>query len=862
MPFEVPDQAGIFVWRIDNFDVVPEEFTASDRLCLYEGDCYIILYVSANFRERHIFYWLGAESTQDEKGTAALKTVELDDELGGDPIQHRECQFHESPLFTNLFVNGIEYLPGEASVSAFTKVERDVYEPRLLHLKGRRRIKVRQVPLACSSLNVGDVFVLDLGLTLYQWNGRESSRLERAKGLDITMKIKDEERSGRPIIHIIEDGQEDSIEEEVLETFWGSLEGTKDDVLTAEEGGDDDEVEKLASTETKLYHVCDESGTLECNLVDTSNGLVRELLDEDDCFILDLGSELYVWVGRGSTKQEKQGSMQFAEDFLVQHNRSPATPITRVIQDGETPLFKDQFKNWVRNDVTNIDFSKNRLKELTGQGKSVELKDIDIDEVISAEASRHESQIHQMDEGSKKLKIWRIENLRRVEIPEEIYGSFYSGDSYIVMLSYTRKNRPYCYLYYYQGRNSTRDETTASAFLTVALGDELSDIEPTQVRVVQNKEPVDFINIFDGKMIVKLGDWDTPDEERESICLYHVRGTTSFDTRAVQVPTDAANLNSGDGFVVHDTINSKVYVWLGSGCNEAEEEVALKIGKVFDQEMIVVKEGEEDEEFWSCLGGKKEYASGRELELQGDVPSRLFQCSDALGSWRVEEINNFCQDDLVSDDVMILDTFHTVFVWVGKGSTDNEKEKSVESAEKYIKSVNDGRSEDTPIVKVFEGSEPPIFTSHFIGWQEKTIAEFVDPYEERLAKLRERKQSAPGFAQVAKEKKESFVDPLANKTPKKQTDKEAEFLSQTKVKLVTEREGNTTPSVNLTSAKDTIPPKTLAKLTNLPDEFDRTCLESYLDDEAFAKEFGMSKGEFYALPKWKQVRKKKETGFF
>ena len=48
-----------------------------------------------------------------------------------------------------------------------------------------------------ASLNSGDVFILDQGLTIYQWNGKDASRSEKAKGLDISVAIKDEERGGR-----------------------------------------------------------------------------------------------------------------------------------------------------------------------------------------------------------------------------------------------------------------------------------------------------------------------------------------------------------------------------------------------------------------------------------------------------------------------------------------------------------------------------------------------------------------------------------------------------------------------------------------------------------------------------------------
>lgn len=47
---------------------------------------------------------------QDEYGTAAYKTVELDTYLGDKPIQHREVEGYESDLFKSYFPKGITWV--------------------------------------------------------------------------------------------------------------------------------------------------------------------------------------------------------------------------------------------------------------------------------------------------------------------------------------------------------------------------------------------------------------------------------------------------------------------------------------------------------------------------------------------------------------------------------------------------------------------------------------------------------------------------------------------------------------------------------------------------------------------------------
>ena len=149
------------------------------------GDSYICLHTvkAGDALARSIHFWLGKDTTKDESGAAALLSVALDDMFGAAATQHREVQGAESADFRQLFAKGLMYLDGGVE-SSFTKVERDKYATRLLHVKGRRFVCVTQVPAAVASLNSGDVFILDQGLAMFQWNGRGASRREKAKALD------------------------------------------------------------------------------------------------------------------------------------------------------------------------------------------------------------------------------------------------------------------------------------------------------------------------------------------------------------------------------------------------------------------------------------------------------------------------------------------------------------------------------------------------------------------------------------------------------------------------------------------------------------------------------------------------------
>jgi len=424
--------------------------------------------------------------------------------------------------------------------------------------------------------------------------------------------------------------------------------------------------------------------------------------------------------------------------------------------------------------------------------------------------------------------------------PKELYGQFYQGDSYIVLYRYKKPSskKEAAIIYFWQGRDSSTDEKGASALLTVDLDNQLQKegLEPVQVRVVQGREPNHFLTLFKGRMIVHQGGVpsafnnrkETTNVNESGIAFYHIHGTTALNTRAIQVKEVAASLNSGDCFAL--LTPSIAYVWCGKGANNEEKQVAMNVTKIItgNRKTSQVEEGAEVAAFWDALGGKTEYATSKILE-QGSYEARLFHCSTVLGSFKITEIPNFVQEDLINDDVMILDTFTEVFVWLGHDSTKEERDAAMQTALDYVKNAPDGRPADTPVYRVTSSNEPPNFTCHFYGWDDKKANDFDDPYLKSLQKLGGAKGG--GKAEAHPEKKGGglervtandigFLDPATKKFP------------------LAEIQAGSVANIN------------------------PACKEAYLSDDDFKKIFKVSRDEFEAQPKWKKEQQKKANKLF
>nr|AAU88242.1 ubiquitous gelsolin [Danio rerio] len=716
-------EPGLQVWRIEKFDLVavPENLYGG----FYTGDAYLVLktikQTSGNL-QYDLHFWLGDYCTQDESGSAAIFTVQMDDYLGGKPIQYREVQGHESKAFLGYFKKGLQYMQGGVASGFKHVVTNEVVMQRVLQVKGRRVVRATEVPVSWDSFNQGDCFILDLGNEIYQWCGSKSNRFEKLKATQLAKGIRDNERSGRARVYVCDEGVEREKMLEVLGEKPDLPEGASDDVKA------DASNRKMA----KLYKVSDASGDMAIALVAAENPFTQSALESSDCFILDHGSDgkIFVWKGKDANMEERKAAMKTADEFIKKMGYPKHTQVQISPRNGaKHPFLKQFFKNWRDVDQTEgmgVHIVSNSIAKI---------EKVPFRCLTSARFTSNGRPTWNDRQRQWRKQIWRIEGSDKVPVDPSTYGQFYGGDSYIILYSYRHGGRQGHIIYIWQGADSTQDEIGASAILGAQLDDELGG-GPVQVRVVQGKEPAHLISLFGGQPMVvhkggtsREGGQTAPAETR----LFQVRSNSAGCTRAVEIDAVSSNLNSNDAFVLVTPAAS--FIWVGQGASDIEKHGAQQLCGILGVSPSELSEGGEDGGFWDALGGKADYRTSSRLKDKMNAhPPRLFACSNKTGRFIIEEVpGEMTQEDLATDDVMILDTWDQVFVWIGNEAHDEEKMEAMTSAAQYIQTDPANRDPRTAIVKIKQGFEPPTFTGWFLGWDHDYWS--TDPLERAMAEL-------------------------------------------------------------------------------------------------------------------------------
>ena len=440
---------GVQVWRINSFK--PHAVDKSEVGYFFEGDAYITLVAKQNpgssTLNYDIFFWLGSKCSQDESGTAALKTVELDDLLGGAPIQHRETQSNESAAFMSVFP-AFQVLAGEASKSGFRKVDGSPPAPRLLQVKGKVTPRMTEVPMAASSLNAGDCFILDANQKIYVWNGKDANKNEKAKSKELAEIIRGDSlhsKLGAAIFGPLNQGSETA-------EFWAAIGGQ------GAVGAAVPDAEDPAPEPKKLWFLANEGADFQ---EIASVQLPRAALDPDNIYVASDGqSKWFVWKGPGASKDEKRNCMRTINSAL----QSRGLPIqTEIVNCGqESAAFKNCFNNWAKS------APHPKLAVAVPQEESAS-------DAAKAMKQRQTAVEKQWDNGTGSKKVYRVDCSTKGQFGAKetgaagASGQFFGGDTYII--EYIYNSGKDILLYLWQGINSTQDERGTGAFELVRMDD-------------------------------------------------------------------------------------------------------------------------------------------------------------------------------------------------------------------------------------------------------------------------------------------------------------------------------------------------------------------------------------------------------
>ena len=310
------------------------------------------------------------------------------------------------------------------------------------------------------------------------------------------------------------------------------------------------------------------------------------------------------------------------------------------------------------------------------------------------------------------LKIWRIEKFCVVPWPEKMYGTFYNGDSFII-LNIAKVNDSLDYTaYMWVGKQSTKDETGTAAYKIV----ELDDFFHGGVDLcyeAQDNESEDFRNLFE-QIIVEEGGIESGfkkiEAEKWDVRLLRVY-MDGKATRTEELPLLLSSLTPEDAFILDTGLD--LYAWRGEKSKPLlKYNTCIICQKIKDArngrpKYVFYDEGDKGTKavmtkYLKNEGEVKVKLRSRNVRRVRNNPKKMFKLSDADGKLTMTEVP-FKQESLDTNDTFLIDNGKMIYIWCGKKSSKQEKRLGIPYAQKYKESTTEKLN--SPIVLINEGSK-------------------------------------------------------------------------------------------------------------------------------------------------------------
>uniref|UniRef100_A0A452Y1Y7 Gelsolin-like domain-containing protein n=2 Tax=Aegilops tauschii subsp. strangulata TaxID=200361 RepID=A0A452Y1Y7_AEGTS len=274
---------------------------------------------------------------------ASDKAIELDAALGSHAIQCRETQGEESDKFLSYFKPCI--IPVQGSFSSHWRRSGDECDgTTMFRCEGEHVARLREVPFSRSSLDHKAAFIVDTPSKIFLFSGCNSCIQTRAMALDVIKHLRENRHCGRCEIGIIEDGKlaSDSDAGEFWNLFGGYAPIPRD-VPDAANGG------PMTTSPKKLFWI-----NKRILVPMETHVLEREMLKSDRSYILDCGTEIFLWIGMTTLVSEKKTSATALEEYVHLQGRSSIGRTVIMTEGHEIVDFKLHFQHWPKNVVQKL----------------------------------------------------------------------------------------------------------------------------------------------------------------------------------------------------------------------------------------------------------------------------------------------------------------------------------------------------------------------------------------------------------------------------------------------------------------------------------------------------------------------------
>jgi gelsolin len=223
-----------------------------------------------------------------------------------------------------------------------------LYLIKLYKAGTKNTLVVREVPATAASIIEGDVYILDKGTQVLQFNTKASAGQEKFKAAEFAQSLI-APRKGQCDVTVF--GTASSV----------ALVPVSDQELSLDEGGSGagkflaefGEATRVSpahaaaqSAPPKLFRLSDASGKVTFEPVQSVS---RASLRSEDAFLLDDSHDsaypvIYVWLGKDASLTEKRLAPQYAQRYLYETaGDNPATSIVKVGEGNESSAFLNAF---------------------------------------------------------------------------------------------------------------------------------------------------------------------------------------------------------------------------------------------------------------------------------------------------------------------------------------------------------------------------------------------------------------------------------------------------------------------------------------------------------------------------------------